>query len=79
MPRQSSFYVVKDVEPPASAGIEVLAEFHQVPRLTNLDTWALARLAAKKARAGDWTVNLSVTTLIALLVAVRQVKETANG
>lgn len=74
MPRISSFYVVKDVRPPDTEPIQALADFHQIPRLTNLDIWALEKLARKKAHAGDWCVNLSVTTLISLLVAVRDVR-----
>lgn len=72
MPRGSSFYVVKDIAPPAAAPVANLAEFYQVPPLSNLEARSLARLAGAKARAGDWCVRLSVTTLIALLAAVEE-------
>lgn len=74
MPRKSSFYVVKDVKPKPNAPIEALASFHDIPRHTQLDQWALEHLARKKANAGDWCVRLSVTTLISLLVAIKEGK-----
>lgn len=64
--------IIREVVPPKASHITELAAFHQVPRITTMDQWVLERLATRKANNGDWVVNLSVTTLIGLLVALRE-------
>lgn len=70
MPRTNE--VIKEITKPTIMSADLLAAYYEIPELTELDVWALERLAGRRANAGDWTINISVTTLLSLLAHIRR-------
>jgi len=67
--------IIREIEQPTVTGAEALARYYRVPSVTDLDIWCLEKIAGRRANAGDWTVTISTSTLIALLAAIKGARD----